>query len=255
MTLIAYVLVGLVIGILSGIFGVGGSSISTPVLRLALGVPPLIALATPLPVTIPTAIAGGLAYYRRGLVNWNIVIWCTLSGIPGVIAGAIATKYISGHWLMILTGIVVLGIGVRIAWSAISSLTVGDGNHHSVSGQDDRSLLLLIGLSVGFFSGLLANGGGFLLVPAFILLLGLSMHEAAGTSLVCIAGFAIPGTITHWLLGHIDPILMLSLGVAVIPASYVGARVALRLKSSQVQLLFGIFLFLFSAYFIYSEAR
>lgn len=129
---------------------------------------------------------------------------------------------------------VVLGIGVRIAWSAISSLTVGEGNYHSVSGQDDRPLLLLIGISVGFFSGLLANEGGFLQVPAFILLLGLSMHKAAGTSLVCIAGFAIPGTITHWLLGHIDPILMISLGVAVIPASYVGARVALRLKGSQV---------------------
>ncbi len=248
----AYAVVGLAIGVLSGLFGVGGSSISTPLLRVSLDVPQLIALATPLPITIPTAFAGGFAYYRKGLVDPNIVLWTVLTGIPGVIAGAITTAYISGFWLMMLTGIVVMVIGLRLGWSVIRS-TSGSRTVERVSGERAKVLSGIIGLVVGFFSGLLANGGGFLLVPAFILILGLSMHEAAGTSLVCVAGFAVPGTIVHWLLGHIDPTIMLSLVVAVIPASYLGARVALQLKSSQVQLLFGAFLVVFSWYFLYSE--
>ncbi|MCL5960855.1 MAG: sulfite exporter TauE/SafE family protein [Chloroflexi bacterium] len=252
-TLIGYALVGLFIGVLSGLFGVGGSSISTPTLRLFLGVAPLIALATPLPVTIPTAIAGGLTYYRRGLVNLNVALWCSLAGVPAVIAGAAATAFISGSWLMILTGVVMLGIGVRVAWAALVASTREREVSWDPSGRRVDLLAVLIGVAVGFPSGLLANGGGFLLVPAFILVLGLSMHEAAATSLMCIAAFALPGTVVHWALGHIDPVLMLSLAVAVIPASYLGARIALRLKSTQVQVLFGIFLFLFASYFLYSE--
>lgn len=250
--ILAYAVVGLAIGILSGLFGVGGSSISTPVLRLALEVPPLIALATPLPVTIPTAISGGLTYYRRGLADLRVAAMVTAAGIPSVIAGAVATAFISGHSLMVLTGVVVLGIGMRLAWSAITIPPTGR-EARRVPKRYTALASALIGLVVGFFSGLLANGGGFLLVPAFIFLLGMSMHEAAGTSLICVAGFAIPGSLTHWFLGHIDLILMLSLGIAVIPAAYVGARLALSLGTVRVQLLYGLFLVVFAIYFLYSE--
>ena len=58
--------------------------------------------------------------------------------------------------------------------------------------------------AIGVFTGMLANGGGFLLVPLFVVILGLTMPESAGTSLVVIAVLSIPTLITHWALGHID---------------------------------------------------
>src|SRR5205823_5608481 len=75
--------VGVALGFLSGLFGVGGSSVATPVLRL-LGVPSLVALATPLPVTLPTALVGGLTYWRRGLVNGRAALWTAAGGLPAV---------------------------------------------------------------------------------------------------------------------------------------------------------------------------
>src|SRR5439155_19593585 len=93
-------LIGAGIGLLSGLFGVGGSSISTPLLRVLLNAPRLVALATPLPVTIPTAISGGLFYARRGRVNRRVVLWTVAGGLPGVVLGSLATSRVSDHLLM-----------------------------------------------------------------------------------------------------------------------------------------------------------
>ena len=108
-----------------------------------------------------------------------------------------------------------------------------------------------LGAAVGVASGLLANGGGFLLVPAFVLWFGMPMQEAAGTSLVCVALLAVPGTIVHWLLGHIDFHLALDLSLGVLPMTYLGARWAVGVRSMALLRAFGVFLVLFGAlYFL-----
>jgi hypothetical protein len=247
------VVIGIVIGFLAGMFGVGGSSISTPALRVFLHVPPLIALATPLPVAIPTAVTGGLVYYRRGLVNRQVFAWCAVTGIPGVVLGSLTSHFVSGQGLMLLTAVVVLVVGLRfladsLPWS--STLAPVVSQHTS---DPEPTLLALIGLTVGFLSGLLANGGGFLLIPAFVFLLRLPVKEAMPTSLAVVAAFALPGTAVHLWLGHIDPWLMLQFALGVIPATYLGTQVSLRLSSRQLQALFGAFLVLFAAYFAYLQ--
>ncbi len=245
-------LLGFVIGLLSGMFGVGGSSISTPALRLFLGVPPLIALATPLPITIPIAITGSATYYRHGLINPKVFSLCALAGTPGVVLGAMATRFVSGHWLMLLTSFFILLVGIRFLATAISAqrreAIASPITHQWASWQ-----ITLIGFSIGFLSGLLANGGGFLLVPAFVFLLRLRMKEAMPTSLAVVAVLAFPGTILHWWLGHIDAMLMLQLALGVIPATYLGAHLSLRLKGRQLRALFGLFLVLIAGYFGYLQ--
>lgn len=242
MTELEYVLVGVVIGILSGLFGVGGSSISTPVLRLALGVSPLIALATPLPVTLPAAAAGGYVYASRGYVQWRVVLVCGLAGVPAVVLGALTTAVIHGSILLVLTGIFVAIVGLRL-------LTTRELAHHEAHLHESPWVVAAIGVVVGFLSGLLANGGGFLLMPAFVLMLGMTTQEAAATSLISIVAFAIPGTIVHWSLGHIDVRLMLLLSAGVIPASYLGSRVGVVLPDRMARLSFGMFLTLFGVFF------
>lgn len=250
-----YIALGLAIGLLSGLFGIGGSSISTPLLRTVLGVPSLIALATPLPVTIPTAIAGGLVYHRRGLIEVNVATWSVIGGLPGVIIGATTTAFVPPQWLMVFTGVVIIGIAIRLGWSAIIAAPISSLVRGYDTNKPSRSLLLALGFIIGVLSGLLANGGAFLFIPAFVLILGMPMHRASGTSLVCTACLSVPGTVIHWLLGHIDPAMMLFLGLGVVPASYIGAKAALRLKSVQVQFLFSLFLLAFAVFFIYSQIR
>jgi len=217
-----------------------------------LGVPPLVALATPLPITIPIAITGGITYYRHGLINLKVFFLCALAGTPGVVLGAMATRLISGPGLMLLTSFFILLVGIRFL-----ATTIPVQRREAIASQSSHQIeswqIALIGFSIGVLSGLLANGGGFLLVPAFVFLLRLRVKEAMPTSLAVVAAFALPGTIMHWWLGHIDARLMLQLALGVIPATYLGAHLSLRLKGRQLRALFGVFLVLFAGYFGYLQ--
>jgi uncharacterized membrane protein YfcA len=236
------VVVGAALGFLSGIFGVGGSSIATPLLRL-LDVPRLVALATPLPVTLPTAVVGGLTYWRRGLVNGRVALWTAAGGVPAAILGSDLTAVVPGRLLMLLTGLFILVVGIRVLWGPTPGEKV-------VPCAVSPLAVVVVGAGIGFLSGLLANGGGFLLVPAYLLLFHMETQEAAGTSLVAVALLALPGTWVHWRLGHIDPTLALLLAAGVIPATYLGARLGTRLPPRRSRSLFGTFLLVFGILFV-----
>ena len=118
-------------------------------------------------------------------------------------AGALLTRWVPGHWLMFLVAVAVAGVGVEML--RLNPYTAAESARRSARWRSAPVLgLLAVAIGVGVLSGLLANGGGFLLVPAFVLLFGASMREAAATSLICVAFLAVPGTVTHALLGHID---------------------------------------------------
>lgn len=243
---------GFAIGILSGLFGVGGSSIATPLLRVTLSTPSLIALASPLPVTFPTAATGLAAYSREGLVNRRAVIWSVVGGLPAVVVGALLTRWIPGHWLMILIAVAVAGVGVEML--RLNPYSAAESARRSTQWRSAPVPgLLVVAVGVGLLSGLLANGGGFLLVPAFVLLFGASMREAAATSLVCVAFLAMPGTVTHALLGHINWWLSFYLAIGVIPGTYLGARLSIWQRQVHLRRPFGAFLILFAAYFLVTE--
>lgn len=246
------VALGFAIGILSGLFGVGGSSIATPLLRVVLNTPSLIALASPLPATFPTAIAGLAAYLKEGLVNRRAVVWTVVGGLPAVVVGALLTRWVPGHWLMVFVAGAVLGVGIEML--RLNPYTAAESARRSARWKSAPTLgLLAVAIGVGVLSGLLANGGGFLLVPAFVLLFGASMREAAATSLICVAFLAVPGTVTHALLGHIDGWLSFYLAIGVIPGTYLGARVSVWQRQVRLRRPFGAFLILFAVYFLVAE--
>ena len=170
-----------------------------------------------------------------------------------MVLGSLATALVSTHWLMFLVAISVVFVGVQLYRSRPPvevegrSLTDPRWEHPSVP------LLLGGAVVIGFLSGLLANGGGFLLVPLFVLIFGARLREAAATSLPCVAAMAVPGTITHALLGHIDWILALELSVGVVPATYIGARLSMRLRRVHLRQPFGIFMVIFGVYFFVRE--
>ena len=103
---------------------------------------------------------------------------------------------------------------------------------------------------IGFASGLLANGGGFLLVPLFLLALGLDMNEAAGTSLVVAAALTFPTLITHALVGDIDWLVAGLFAVGMVPGVLAGSRLAPRLPTAKLRYAFGFVLLGFAVWFL-----
>lgn len=241
--------IGLVSGTLGGMFGFGGSTVSTPLLRVLTDISPLHALGTPLPVAIPTAISGVIGYYRRGLVKFRAALFTILGALPGVLVGSYLTKYIPSHWLMVFTAITLVGIGIR------SALTAGDASLEEIPIRPTSAdfIATLIGLPAGLFAGVLANGGGPIIVPLYLTFLNMSMMEAIATSLVVVVVLSIPGTIIHWVLGHVDPELVLFLTIGVIPSAMLGSKIAQKLGDVRLKRLFGWAMVVFGAYFLYRE--
>lgn len=240
---ITMIAVGAFLGFLSGLFGVGGSSVATPVLRL-LDVPRLIALGTPLPVTLPTALVGGWTYWRRGMVNGRAALWTAVGGMPSVIVGSYLTALVPGRLLMLLTGCFVVVIALRLLRKPLPAET------QTTRKPVSPWRFAAVGSGIGLLSGLLANGGGFLLVPAYLLLFQMSAQEAAATLLVAVALLALPGTWVHWRLGHIELRLALLLVAGATPATYLGARASMALNAQRARVLFGFFLLAFGLFFL-----
>jgi uncharacterized membrane protein YfcA len=224
--------VGVVVGFLAGLFGKGGSAIVTPLLH-ALGVPAIVALAAPLPATIPSTVAAGAAYWRSNLIDRRVLTWSVAFGVPATILGAVATRWISGDVLVEATDVVVAALGLRFL------LFPGEGDEIVIPPEHERLRLALVATATGLASGLLANSGGFLLAPLYLAVLRLPIKAAFATSLAVATVLAVPGTIVHAALGHIDWNVVGVFGAASIPCSYLGARVGLRTNAVRLERIYG----------------
>jgi hypothetical protein len=241
--------IGTVVGFVSGLLGKGGSAVTTPLLRVLLGVPRFSALASPLPAAIPTTLSASLAYRGRGLVDWTAFAITCGAGLPATILGSLLSPLVGGHTLMLLTALFVVGLGLSILFHGQSA---PESPSESRAGQ--RTRLLVIGLGIGVLAGLLANTGGVLYAPLFIKWVRMETKRALATSLVVSAALAIPGTIAHAALGHVDWSLVAALAIGSIPSSYLGAQLAIRLRSATLLRIYGVALTAFGLYdLLYTE--
>jgi uncharacterized membrane protein YfcA len=227
------VLIGVFVGFVGGMFGKGGSAIATPLLFLA-GAPAIVAVASPLPATIPATVLAAWQYQRAGHLDRQLLVRAIAFGTPATLVGAYLTRYIGGHLLIVLTELLMLGLGARLLLAPAPE-------------GDDRPprrgwIVAAVCIGTGFAAGLLANSGGFLLAPLFMTVLRRPAKTAFGTSLAAAAVLAIPGTVVHTALGHVDWKVTAAFALGSIPLSTVGARVALRAKNANLERLFGIFL-------------
>ncbi|HEX2192384.1 MAG TPA: sulfite exporter TauE/SafE family protein [Acidimicrobiales bacterium] len=236
--------IGLLIGVLSGLFGVGGSSLATPALAL-LGVPGVTAVATPLPATVPIAAAASWAYVTRGELNRRVALWSAVGGVPATIAGALLSRAVGGQALLVASGVVLAVVGLRVL------RPLSEEEARAGAGRRRRPVVVVGSVAVaGLATGLLANGGGFLLVPLYLLVLGLPMQTASGTSLVVVAALSVPTLVTHWVLGHIDWAVATALAAGAVPGAVLGSRLAGRVSGAGLQRAFGWLLIAFAVFFV-----
>jgi uncharacterized membrane protein YfcA len=236
------VAVGLASGVLSGAFGIGGGLVTTPAIRLLLGYPALIAVGTPLPVILPTALAGAFGYYRRGLVDARAALCMGAAGAVPAVLAAWATRYTGGSPVMLLTA-------ALVAWVAADMFlhpSTREAAEPGVPGRSETPVsvwrLATVGLVAGLYSGFLGLGGGFVVVPALSRWLGWPLKRAIGTSLLTVAVLAVPGSVTHYALGHIDLRLALLLACGAVPGAILGAKLTSVASERAVSIGFALLL-------------
>lgn len=234
-------LTGVAVGFLGGLFGKGGSAVATPLLSL-LGFPGYIAVASPLPATVPGTAIASFAYWKSNLLDWEVVWWSVGVGTPAIIIGSLLSQVTGAKPLLIATGILVLGFG--LSFLLFPAETVLPGASGKVERPDERSFwrtrLFCVGAGVGLLSGLLANSGGFLLAPSYSRFLRQPIKKAFACSLAVSAILALPGTIMHAYLGHISWIVAGLVAAGAVPFSYLGAKLAIRTRAARLERWYGL---------------
>lgn len=236
-------LVGAGIGFLGGLLGKGGSALATPFLVL-LGIPPVVALAAPLPATVPATLVAAQRYRRAGLIDHRVLRWSLTTGLPATLVGALATRWIDGRLLVLATDAVILALGVRMLTHPAP--TVVDTVGHEIH----RRRIVAVAVVTGLAAGLLANSGGFLLAPLFVAVLGLGIKPAFGTSLAVASVMAVPGTLVHLALGHLDLAVVVAFAAGSVPLSSLGARVALGTDATRLERGYGVVLVVLGVAFL-----
>ena len=235
--------IGLVSGILAGLFGVGGGIVMTPAVQVLLSAPAIVALATPLPVIFPTAIVGAATYARRGEVDARAAAWLAGPGLAGAALGAWATEWVETSLLLLVTA-------ALLGWQALRILRQRDhGPSTEVSAPFPPLALGAVGVAAGFVSGLLGIGGGLVMVPILAGWLGMPLKRTLGTSLLAIVALVVPGTIVHVALGNIDPGIFAALTIGAVPGARIGAGIALGTGERTLRLAVGGFLLLVTLWY------
>jgi len=138
---------------------------------------------------------------------------------------------------LVLSGVVLVVVGARVLVPSS-----GVASFDRVALSQNRTFVVSLSLGIGLFTGLLANGGGFLLVPMYLLVFGLDMRQAAGTSLLVVSVLTIPTLAIHALLGNIDWVVAGTFALGAVPMSLLSAHFAQRAKNKVLRDAFGVLL-------------
>jgi len=249
--LIVALLLALLVGVSLGMLGGGGSILTVPILRYVLGMEAHEAIATSLLVVGTTSVAALASHARRGRVKWRTGLIFGLAGMTGAYVAGRVAHYIPATPLLI-------GFGVMMIATAIAMLRAPASRTPAMRAAEGRSGELPVlkvvaeGLVVGAVTGLVGAGGGFLVVPALVLLGGMPINLAIGTSLLVIAMKSFAGF--AGFLGHtpLDWALALPITGVALAGSFVGSALSARVEPQALRQGFGWFV-VAMAFFILAQ--
>jgi uncharacterized membrane protein YfcA len=234
----------LAIGLSLGLLGSGGSILTVPVLHYLVGQPEKLAIGGSLLVVGVIAAAASVPYALGRQLDWRKVGWFGIPGMAGAWVGASLAQWVPGAVQLALFAAVMLAA----AWRMLRG-GVGGAPRPPAS----RRAVVAGGTGVGLLSGLVGVGGGFLIVPALVLLAGVPMIDAVGTSLAIIAlnaftGFAkYLGVLDHEGL-ELDWPVLLAIAAIGVAGSFAGHRLGRRLPQATLRRVFGVFLLAMAAF-------
>lgn len=312
-TFIIAAIIGVIIGIFSGLLGIGGGTLMVPIFRLGFGMSAISSTATSLFTIIPTSLAGLITHVKNKTCIPKVGVLCGLGGACTSPLGVYLAS-ISPSWAIMFAAAAIIGYSSYSMFrKAIRMPKIAPQGESTVTGKDLEkeaekaaraaqaaqaqaaqaaqaaavqdegqtgttkaaanttktasapkeetfklsvkkvALCLLIGLIAGLASGYVGVGGGFIMVPLFISLLGIMMRQASGTSLVAVTILAIPGVVEQGLLGHIDYIAGIAMAVGSIPGAVIGASLIRKVPERKLRFVFGAFLLISAVVLLFNE--
>ncbi|MBH83754.1 MAG: permease [Flavobacteriales bacterium] len=259
MVFVAYFM-ALFVGIILGILGSGGSILTVPILVYLIGIKPVSATAYSLFIVGVTALVGAQRFFRNGQINYKISLYFAFPSLLGVF---VSRKWIlpnlseSLHFFHFFSikkdTFILVFLGIVMLIAALSMLLSWKIN--SVDKNNIENNLILIafdGIVVGLITGFVGAGGGFLIIPALLLLTNISMNEAIGTSLLIIAIKSILG-FTAELNNIIEWNLLFTFTVFSISGILIGSYFSKLLNGGILKKSFGIFVLLISIVILTKE--
>ena len=242
LALVLAALIGLSLGLLGG----GGSILTVPVFVYVLGIAAKPAIAMSLPVVGITSLISAALHWRLGNVRLRTAILFGLLAMVGAFAGAKLSVLMSGPAQLALLAVVML--------LAAGSMLRGGVRFTAVETSSPRlALIVPIALGVGVLTGLVGIGGGFLIVPALVLLAGVPMKEAVGTSLLVIAMNSASGFAGHVGTVELDWAFMASFTAVAVLGGLGGTALAARVPQATLKRIFAVFLLAVGGFVLYQN--
>ncbi|MCW9042143.1 MAG: sulfite exporter TauE/SafE family protein [Pseudopelagicola sp.] len=263
----AFLLLGLggIVGILSGMFGVGGGFLMTPLLFF-IGIPPAVAVATEANQIVASSFSGVLAHLKRRTVDLKMGGVLLIGGLIGAALGVLLFNYLKSlgqvDLLVKLCYVVFLGvIGGLMFIESLGAIRKARKNttttrrkkHNWIHGLPFKTRFrvsglyisvippILVGLVVGILAAIMGVGGGFIMVPAMIYLLGMPTKVVVGTSLFQIIFVTAFTTLLHATTNYtVDMALAVLLLVGGVIGAQIGTRIGTRLKAEQLRILLSL---------------
>ncbi|QKF07481.1 sulfite exporter TauE/SafE family protein [Berryella wangjianweii] len=296
-------LIGLGIGLASGLLGIGGGAFFVPVFRLVFGMSPVASVATSLLAVVPTSLSGMVAHLRGGTCVLGVGL---ALGAGGALASPLGARLAASSpgWAVMLAASLVVGssavatlrkaralrsnasvarseaAGVRTGREGADAGVGAGANADASAGANAApagavegsasagpvaavgrvsqgpariACAMGIGALAGLASGYVGVGGGFVMVPLMVWLLGVPVGLAPGTSLVAVVILAVPGVAQHALAGNVDFVAGAAMVVGTIPGAQLGARLSWRMPAHALALAFGCVMLAVSAMLALNE--
>lgn len=243
--------IGLLVGLTSGLFGVGGGIILVPLLVLLFKTDQKKAQATSLVVVSLSAVTGATTYAFANSIDWAAAPLLIAGGLIGTWLGTSFVKKINDRWLKLAFGVLLLAVAGRFVWQSFEASAIAQV---TLSWQVALGYLAA-GFAMGLLSSFLGVGGGVILVPILVTLFGFPQQLAAGTSLIVMIPVTLLGAkrltrsgFTNWSQG-------LRIGSAAAVAAVAGAALALVAGAAILQLGFALVLLLAGSQMIWRAIR
>jgi uncharacterized protein len=258
---------GLAVGFISGMFGIGGGFLMTPLL-IFIGVQPAVAVASVTPLVAASSFSGAIAYWRRNALDVTLALTLLIGGIVGTACGVALFT-----WLRALDQLdLMIGLSYVTLLSVVGVLMVGESARAVVRSRQGKPVelrrpgshiwfhglpfkvrfkrskvyvsaipVLAIGFIIGFLGAIMGIGGGFLLVPMLIYLMRVPTATVIGTSMVLTFLTMVSATVLHAATNHlVDAVLALTLMIGGVIGAQFGAHAGQRIRGEWLRLLLGL---------------
>ena len=237
---------GFGIGLSLGLLGGGGSILTVPALVYLVGQTPQVAVTTSLAIVGANSMMGAMFHGSKGKLDRKVALVFGGAGMLVAYLSAGISKHIAPEILLVAFGVLMLVIGVMLLFRR--------SKEEETSYKAKPLLLVLVtGAGVGLLTGILGVGGGFLVVPALVMLLGLPIQAAVGTSLVVIAMNSLAGFLGHASSGSFDWTVTLVFVAAGLVGTFSGMRLSSRLSSSKLQKAFAVFVIALAFFLLFDN--